>query len=422
MNLIRHWALGLMSLCLLGSLSCRCSDPTPPTDEQRLTQRLDCSQVHFYLAIKSALADAGTDPSVQASRKRLAELVQTWDQVKTGETEEDSASEISLTEVLQLGRAVWKLKKVGARLARGEMGQDLPPVLPGLLGEGGAAAVSAWYDAPTEHALLFTVMSVLKAHPKAPLPITDEILLYEAMQCEPAKTKFPSLAVALHGLKAWQYGMNDFCDLAAKEAAAAQQTLVDPVAVRGELTRLIPAAERIQDADLQAMASGFRAAGHGGVALCHLSRGDDGAARPSIKRFIDETKKTGLVDAELDFLQAFYDCGDKSSVEAGKALLTQLEQRDPKPDGLALLAQYCSATDESRSGLARKLNLTARMLKLSLKKSSESELAQSDHELIKTAAGFAGVCEKLAGTVDTIGGAADSAKSAVKGLFKKITE
>ncbi|MBW2702580.1 MAG: hypothetical protein JRF33_17310, partial [Deltaproteobacteria bacterium] len=70
----------------------------------------------------------------------------------------------------------------------------------------------------------------------------------------------------------------------------------------------------------------------------------------------------------------------------------------------------------------RKLNLTARMLKLSLKKPAESELAQSDHELIKTAAGFAGVCEKLASTVDTIGGAADSAKSAVKGLFKKITE
>lgn len=406
--------------------ACLCSDE--PTDEERLQKQIDTTSVHLYLAVKVALSRTGNDPELAEIRELLLKLTREH-APRTAADGQAPGGTLRLGDLLAGGKALLRLKQIGAEIAANGEPADLQPVLPLLLAAFEAPPeVVAAFDLNTEHALFFVVMSILKAHPKTPVPIPPEILLYEAWHTDPGAVRIPGAAGPLHAMKAWTYGNNDYCDLAAREAAAADATAFGAAEVRRGLALLGggegPAIGALDDGELARVDAGIKALAHGGVALCHIERGDDKGARPALAKLIERGRQTGVGGEALAFLEVFVDCGgDDAELQRGLARLTQLEAAAGAPtEDLQLLRAYCAASDETSFEAARKLSLAGKLIDVGVGAARQSGAADQLEQstAFRAAAGFAAGCQQLAAGGSSVKDALDGITGSAKGLLDKV--
>ena len=408
---IHHRFMAAVSAAVVvaGMTGCKCG--REPTDEERLLKRIDTTPVHVYVAAKVALARAGEDPEIKEARDTLLEVI-----------EQASHSETDAKSVVRLGKALWKLRATGSEIAKSGKEDEMTSVLPLLLVRAGVSEEAALrIDPNTEHGLFLVAMTALKAHPKSPVPVPAELVLYEAWKTDPDTVQIPGASPVLHGLKAWSYGINDLCNLAEREAAAAEEG-------PGPLGAA-PLLRDVLEVALEAQTKAFpaaRALGHGGVTICHLSRGDDKKARPSLKLTLDNLEKTGVAPEELAELRIVHDCGgDDAEVKDGLKKLAVLEKNAPKrtPE-LESLRAYCEASDETSTELARKLSLTSKLLSLGVRIAQKSAATRSaaNSPAFKAANGFARACGGAADGIDVVSGGIDSVKGSAKRLLNSFSE
>ena len=208
-----------------------------------------------------------------------------------------------------LGKALWDMRAVGQQVLAGDKGA-LPPVLPVVLTPLGVSPeLVARLDGPTDHAALFVALALVKGHPKSPVPIASEIILYEGTQMDPSQVRIPGFRPQLHALKAYTLAMSGMCDLADTEAQALAQ---------------------------------------GSLAVCYFGRGEWEKGQQALGRFLDAAEHSGLDMPELHILRAYTECSSKTP-EKGKARLKTLSARsdlsEESRDDLKYLEKACGKED-----------------------------------------------------------------------------
>jgi len=417
--------LPLITTILLAALAtacpaCLCS--REPTDEERLQKQIDTTSVHVYVALKTAIAGGADDPATAEARQRAKALFEKLRDARRADGGAGGA--LGVGDALALGKAIWDLRETGARIARGE-GEEPGVVIPGLLAQAGARPeLVAAIDANGEHALLLLVMSVLKAHPRSPLPIPEEIVLYEAWKTDPARVAFPGAAAPLHALKSWVYGTNGYCDLSESEAAAAEQAGLDPAKLQAGLA-LIGVPELGQGADLTWVGPTVEMVGHGATAICNLDRGDDEKARAAVKKFVASARRTGLAGEELEYLETYVECGD-GELEAGRARLGKLLAarggRLEDHEDLQVLGAYCDAAGATENATLRKVVLAAKLAGIAFAKAREARAAEriEGTEVYRAVEDVAAASEAIGRGADVLPGSVDEAKRQAGGLLDKL--
>ncbi|MBN2525993.1 MAG: hypothetical protein JXR76_06330 [Deltaproteobacteria bacterium] len=426
---IRCTRIWLM-LIAFGLPGCLCSEKL--SDEERLLRRVDSSKVHLYVATKVAITKVDADPKVAKAKQQLMKLIGTWSTTakprqpvapseSSGDSDasvkENSDAQISPGELLTIGRHLWNLKQTGADIVRGEGEDTLLPALPVLLKAAGAnGPLVERINMPTEHALFYLVFSILKFHKTSPVPIPEEILLYEAWHTDPEKISFAGLAPAFHALKAWTYGANDFCDLSAKEADAAAAKPLNDAQLMSDLQMLSLANDEQTLENAQQISAAISAVGFGSTALCHLSRGDDRLARPFVRKFIDYGAKTNVMPtADVILLEAFYECGgDNDAVQSGLKRLKKFASHNPlEKETVEALQAYCEANEKTQVDAARKLLFAGKMLELTTRVATQHNMGEKmeNTALFRVISGFAHTLQKTALSVDGVGRAAKGVKN-----------
>jgi hypothetical protein len=344
----KHMLAPTLAALLAATAVAGCLCSREQTDEERLKKQLDTTSVHVYVALKVALTRTKTP-------------------------------ELKLDDPVELGKALWELRETGARIVRGEGDDEVGPLIPGLLAEAGASPeLVAAIDANGEHALFLLVMSILKSHPRSPVPVPVELVLYEAWKTNPSKIEVPGAAAPLHGVEAWIYGTNGYCDLAQAEADELTRTRFDPAELKRGL-KLLGVEADPQAGDLGWIGPALEAIGHGSVAICNLERGDDPKARAATRKFIDAARRAGIQGEDLDFLEIYVECGDDDPAAGRKRLDGLLAARGGKltdHEDLQLLGAYCEAADATSNEKLRKVVLAAKLVGIAFEKIEQAEASE----------------------------------------------
>jgi hypothetical protein len=411
--------VALITSVVLSLAGCLCS--REPTDEERLMKQIESTKVHVYVALKVALAGGADDQATRDARQKARALVEKLGQARRGDGE---AGSVGLGDAVDLGKALWELRQTGARIVRGE-GEESGTVIPAVLAEAGARPeLVAAIDANGEHALFLIVMSVLKVHPRSPIPIPAEILLYEAWKTDPSKVKIPGMVAPLHAVKAWVYGTNGYCDLARTESGAAEKAGLDPAQLKKGL-ELIGFPDDGAGGDLSWVEAAVEMVSHGATAICNLKRGDDTEARAAVRRFVASAREAGLDGEELEYLETYVECGD-GQVAAGRARLDKmLAARGgqlAEHEDLQLLGAYCDAAGSTSNETLRKVVLASKLAGLAVEKARRAgaveELEQTD--VYRAVEGVAAAGEAMDEAGDLLPGSVDQAKQQAGDLLDKL--
>jgi hypothetical protein len=278
---------------LVASLVSGC--PKRETDEDRLRKRIDVLPVHLYVGAKATLAEAGDEVTARATRQLLRDLVVPR-QAPQSRPAEATGDELSATDVARLAGSVVHLRSRGAALVR--EGKEHPPVLPALLGRERVPKLSA----SAEHGLIMLAFVLARFHPKAGLPIPEELILYEASRTEPSTIDPRQLGLPVRVFKTYVLARNQLCDLALREAEALEKapTREDVVALLG-LARSGQPEPRAVDG----VSAGLEALTQGAVSLCYFQRDEEKKARKALKAMLDAARRGGLaVPPELERLES----------------------------------------------------------------------------------------------------------------------
>ncbi len=414
-NIIRRTNLLIPLIAGLLVSGCLCSEK-PSTDVERLKKRIDVTSVHLYAAAKLALS-SNDDPALVKARDTVLKLLAEGgvSNLKT------TLGQLSMGDMLRIGKAVLALKGAGKEVVQGTRPEGEPLIRLLLQVLGVAPNITQLVDNNTDHAMLFLAGAILKTDERSPVPLPSEVVLYEGWRTDPKALKIPGLDGVVYAFRSLIYGNNDFCDLSAADARAAVESadriepLIQGIALLTE-GRLKPDGKSIRY-----FPNGIRALGNGGTALCHYKRGDDKAARPWLKGLIDEVRTTGLGSAEsAAYLEVVYLCGgDDGEVAAGKAALAKLP---PSSDPVVatdrqLLKAYCDASAETRSELARKISLSAKVARIALEATRNAQVVEGleASRIYRGTMGVAAMCEQAAAASGKVTGAVD----ALKGFLNK---
>ena len=298
----------------------------PPTEEERLRTALDTTSVHMYIALKIAVADPARVPEAAAARQKILEatvasipLVQAaavgFENRLRREAPPLPAPEVHAADVIVLARALLALRSAGRAMLLDERDRTLPPVLPLLIANTPlASTLGVELDANLEHAFLLMTFFTLKMHPKVPIPLPHELLLYEASRTDADTLALESMRTTSHGLKAFVYAQTDLCDLAVRESNAVPDSFTarDAATLRSDMTRLGAVVEGLDEAELMRFLHSMRGMAHGSVALCYLGRDDFARAKPALETFRTSAEAAGIPLAETAPIHAYlaYEAGD----------------------------------------------------------------------------------------------------------------
>lgn len=327
------------------------------SDDEKLKDKLDSLKVHFYLAGKAALTKTAGSEEAQAVKDRLLALasgtVRTVKALQGQEpepAEQKEGSGLSLKELAGLGKALWGMRAVGKEVLASDK-DTLPPVLPVVLTPMGVSPeLVARLDRPTDHAALFVALALVKLHPRSPVPIAPEIILYEGTRMDPAQVKIPGFTPQLHGLKAYTLAMSGLCDLAEKEA----QTLeaLGPVEeasrVSAGLKLLTGKDVSLSAGQLSAMGAATDALAQGSLAICYFSRAAWEPGRKALSRFLDASDRSGIDLPELQVLRAYTQCASdtpEKGVKRLKALSGREDLSEEIQKDLSQLEKVCGGPD-----------------------------------------------------------------------------
>lgn len=329
----------LFALVSLPSVAgCQCG--AKKTDEERLKERIDTTSVHLYVGLKIALTKSGASPEVLSAREKLLSVVAAiadyYANADRRAQPVDAATALRNTaevtaDIAQVALALYRLRGEGAAIVRGEREDELPPLLPTLLAAGAATPeLIARLDANGEHAVLLMAFFVLKTHPKSPVPIPDEIVLYEASRTDAATLGFVGLRPIVRAVKAWIFGNGTYCDLAAREAAgipdhgdAAWRTAI------GDDFRVL-GAPPLDDAALTKTHAAARGLAHGEAAVCYFDRDEREKADVELQALVDSAEEAGLSPEDVAPLRAYLAWRHDDMPEAKRQL--QLARTSPRID------------------------------------------------------------------------------------------
>jgi hypothetical protein len=308
----------LLPLLLLCCARCSC---TPPTDDERLRERLDALKVHLYLGLKVAAAGDPANEDIASARRLLVSI-------DPAHRAQGPAQQVTVGDVFNdtvaLTRALLALRALGlAEFAHFPGSTDDSLFLREALRAADAAtdvdADADALDAPTlrayEHAVLTLLLVVAKVHPRTPTPIPVEFILYEARATDAARIDLEPLQQMLRGARAYTYGSEDFCDLASADTSwlTEHPVPVDPDVVlaigrgaahSGEAALLL--------AGMVALPPALQLAAHGSTAACFHGRDDIDAMNVEVQRMVDLAVAWGVPDTEVAVVRAYlaYQHGD----------------------------------------------------------------------------------------------------------------
>ncbi|MCB9614434.1 MAG: hypothetical protein H6721_00235 [Sandaracinus sp.] len=299
---------------LLAVVACECGKKS---DEEILREKIDSTPVHVYVAAKVALTKSGDDARIRDAREKLVALfaaLEGGDAAAAG----DSARELSVTDLIGVGQALWELRATGADIVRNGTEDELDPLLPVLLRmRNPDDPMATRIDRSTDHAVFFVGLWVLKVHPRSPTPIPDEILLYEASRVNTEELTIPELKVLVHGLRAYVYATNELCDLAKRDGDAFDA--LDRPTLREAFVSFggAPLEAHQDEVGLAAVAS----LAHGATAYCYFGRDEPDEAREELERFVASAERAGASPADLALVRAYLAYSNDQLAEAR----TQLE-------------------------------------------------------------------------------------------------
>lgn len=344
------------------------------SDEEELKSRLDTLKVHLYLAGKSAVAQVGTSDESRAVKEKLLVVVggarasvaaRTGTEAGTlkagAETQAVVPRPLKIEEVGALAKALWDTREIGKQVLTGDK-EALPPVLPVLLAPFPVSPeLVSRIDGPTDHAMLFSAMALLKLHPDSPVPLPPEFLLYEAVHTEPAQVKIPGFAPQLSALKTYTLAMNELCDLAEKEALSLEALGAEQEPQLAEGLKLLTGRDVNLTAGQRKHLHGLsRTLAYGSLTRCQLKKDQPEKAQASLGLFLDAAEQDGVDLPELQLLRASLECSSKA-VDQGKARLTTLAKRDDLSDrsreGLKQLESSCAKGEVKLKGIAGQVKL-----------------------------------------------------------------
>lgn len=377
-------SLVLFALVFVLTLSgCHCSKKS---DEEILLERIDTTSVHLYLATKVAVLKADTSPEAAAAKKHLLDAVAVLARaaedanrkrnITSGPESAPSGApaappppplppppasppgntipasavsgtpsptppasaappsvELSPADIATLVKALWGLRQEGKALVKARREDDLPALLPTLLGpDHMSPELAPLLDSNTEHSLFLAALFALKFHPRNPVPVPVEILLYEAWMTRAEAVKLPGWTTPVRAVKAMVYSQNELCDLTAAEGAGLE-------AEKGSLT-----AEKL-DASFKAfgakgaamtpkaaaeLGAAARGVAHGAAVSCYYQRGESEKAQEELRLFIDAAHDAGVPTRETALLRAYL-AYEKKDYETAKAALEEAKS-DPSVD------------------------------------------------------------------------------------------
>lgn len=344
--LARATASTLAILLVAATLAPGCSCGRK-TDEELLRERIDVTSVRVYLTIKTAITQASGDrPEVTEARTRILRFISAW-QAAAGNTERPGAD---LAELASLAKALWDLRALGGELLEADTDSDLPPILPGLLTASGAdPALAARLDGPTEHGLLLTAFWALKIHPRSPVPVPQEVLLYEAWKTDPDGVAIPGAGPWLHAMRAWIFGFEALCDLAARDAAAipADGDLAAALMSEG-LPALGARSHPMAPEGAARLTAALRGLGHGSAGLCYLQRDQEDEAAREIQALVDAAEDAGVPPTETALARAWLAYRD-DDIDRVKACLDErlaADLTDEERETLAELRGWFEQRDD----------------------------------------------------------------------------
>ncbi|MFL5348414.1 MAG: hypothetical protein ACJ8AT_26760 [Hyalangium sp.] len=324
------------------------------TDEEKLKDALDSLKVHLYLAGKAAVTKtAGTEEAKAVKDRLLAVAAGATHTVQGLQGKEGAAPEgpkLSLKDVAGLGKALWDMRAVGKQLLE-EDKDSLPPVLPVLLTPLGVEPeLLALLDRPTDHAVLFVALTLVKLHPDSPVPIPPELILYEGSRMDPAQVKIPGFTSELYVLKAYTLAMSGMCDLAEKEALRldALGLAPDPAQAAAGVKLLTGKELSLSPEQLGSVEAATQVLAQGSLALCFFGRGAWEKGQQALGRFLEAADRAGIDEPELHLLHAYVECSSKLP-EKGKARLAALAKRkalsEDTRDDVESLQRACEQAD-----------------------------------------------------------------------------
>ncbi len=344
------------------------------SDEEELKARLDNPQVHLYLAGKAAVAQAANSEESRAVSERLLAVVggtrasvsMSFQGTDGGTPGPDAGTvtvgprPLTLEDVGALGKALWDMREVGTQVLLGQ--KDSPPLVPVLLAP--LPVPPEWVsriDRPTDHAVLFAALALLKLHPDSPVPLPTELVLYEASRTEPSQVKIPGFAPQLSALKTYTLAMSGLCDLAEKEALSLEALgqVQEPRLAEG--LKLLTGQDVTLTAEERAHLHALtRVLAYGSLARCQLQRDMLVKAQVSMGLFLDAAEADGVELSELQLLRASLECGSETP-EKGKARLAALAKRgdlsEHSRESLKQLEASCTKGSGELKGIAGRVKL-----------------------------------------------------------------
>ena len=306
-----------MWLVLVGMLSsCSCGRKS---DEEILRERIDTTSVHLYLATKIAILKSEQSAEAKKAREQLMELSKTLQ----GRPAAGGGTELSASDYLKLAKLLYELRSEGEELLESGDEKGLDPLLPMLFEP--HPELAEVLDLNMEHGLLLTGMFVLRFHPRSPLPVPWEVILYEAWMTDAAKLKLPAMAPFIHTIKTVVYAQTELCDLAAKEATAAEEEL-------GRVDELAAATKAISGRDVTIEAEQARQAGaavrglaHGMTGVCYLNRDEKDKGLEEIDAMLKATAEAGIPSEDTALLRC-YVALERGDREAAKQALEEAKK------------------------------------------------------------------------------------------------
>jgi hypothetical protein len=425
--------------CVLGLFCLLSACKKKETDEERLKKKIDTFKVHVYVGAKATIAESGGDKKLEKLRETLIKIItsgETKDAAGAGAGEasgrgaeegggagrgvpsprrqiyEELKDAASISSMTKLAGQVWLMRRRGARLVR--EGGDHPPVLPTL------SADRVKIDVNTEHCVLMAALVTAKFHPRAPVPVPDELILYEASRCEPGRVK--SAAAPLHAVRAYAFARGKLCDLASREADA---SFAAPDH-EGQLQAVMTFVSRkaVSRKQAKVLAAGLEGLSHGAITLCYIKRGERDRAREPLGKMLDAAEKAGVRTAEVAFLRAYHDCsGSKKGGKRGIARLDRLEKREDLPGYLRgdikPLREYCETSAGSSSKLLRKIAFSRMAIRVVMQHAEEAKVTEHlDQNKSFRVIRRLGAASDALGKVKTGKGLKDKAK----GLLDRVRE
>jgi tetratricopeptide (TPR) repeat protein len=404
-------------LLAFGLSGCSCGKQS---DEELLKERLDTTAVHVYLATKIAILKADQSPEAKAASEQLMRALEALQGKSSGGTS-GAPRELGAKDYLELGKALFALRKEGKELLESGDEKGMAPFLPKLVPDAELAKV---LDLPTEHALLLAGTFVLKLHPKSPLPLPVEIVLYEAWMSHTEDIKLEGLPPLVAAIKASVFGTNELCDLAKKEADWAESHKADQGGLSGSFGKLAGTPVAIDEKEAAQLNAAVRGIAHAATGTCFMNRDEQDKAVEELEKFVEAANEVGVPAGETAMIRAYIAYQKKDYAKAEKALVeardypgTPAESKKEIDELIEHVRQRKDGKIATYFGKAYFAKTSATMVVRRLDEAGVfDELKQS--ELFKTIDSYVSATGKAGDTLPTT----DGVKEKGKKLLDKVTK